>query len=505
MSARTNSIKFTMGSPRYYLIFGTEADVDIRLEGVMPFIVSTDAKKTDPAMRKLIRTHVMIGKNRGRTLPSRTRKPTQLWAKVNRTSTEGSDESADSFTTKSSLVVPSRVGTDVSFIQFADTVEPSSIAVIFHFTHIAKKALFPLEACIHFDRDGTWVLPLTIDAAYLHSMILMTGYIDSLIRGQSGTSNQETPSSLIKTLQLLRKRLLLEDEEAMSSYTTISVVLSLAVYSYLKSEYETARHHMEGLRKIVDLRGGLANFKNNVKLLIEMLRWDIGMTLRSGVKPLFFSDASWEPPIPYPSRALSSELEFFNTRGSICIPEERFQGVDNDLVKAWENTFRFSLLVNLAFETAHKIPKEILLDTMASVMYRLLQMSFETGSVDEAMRLGLLAFSSSIFLQWQGVKLSYEHLPVTYRACLVNLKLSDGSPPLLLWLLVIGSIAIFGEPDSVWLKPWLRVNINLCGVTSWGEMQEILQSFLWIGLVHDKPGKALFDSTLSLGHTVNVR
>jgi hypothetical protein len=37
-------------------------------------------------------------------------------------------------------------------------------------------------------------------------------------------------------------------------------------------DYKTAKHHMAGLRKIVDLRGGLHAFSYNTKLIIELLK-----------------------------------------------------------------------------------------------------------------------------------------------------------------------------------------------------------------------------------------
>jgi hypothetical protein len=42
----------------------------------------------------------------------------------------------------------------------------------------------------------------------------------------------------------------------------------------------------------------------------------------------------------------------------------------------------------------------------------------------------------------------------------------------------------------------LLVNIRLCEIDSWIKMQDLLMSFMWIGLVHDKPGKGLFNLTV---------
>ena len=124
---------------------------------------------------------------------------------------------------------------------------------------------------------------------------------------------------------------------------------------------------------------------------------------------------------------------------------------------------------------------------------------FEAGSIEEAIRLGLLAFSSSVLLQWKQPGMSYDHLATTYRDCLAKLKCSAIPSRLWIWLLVVGAVSVFGHADDKWLKPWLHVHIDLAEVASWTDMQDILKSLLWFGLVLDKPGKDVFDSTIVYG------
>jgi hypothetical protein len=173
-------------------------------------------------------------------------------------------------------------------------------------------------------------------------------------------------------------------------------------------------------------------------------------------------------------------------------------GISEDLVQAWAFLKRFCSTINSAFEHKRQLPKETLLNPMASVMYRLLRMnSFDPTSIDEAIRLGLLAFSSHIFLDWQDVKLPHTYLPKIYRNCLLNLKLPGALPSQnLLWLLIVGSLSIFTEADDHWLIPWVRANIELCGAHDWSELRGQLKAFPWIDFLHDKPGQAIFDAAV---------
>ena len=202
---------------------------------------------------------------------------------------------------------------------------------------------------------------------------------------------------------------------------------------------------------------------------------------------MFFDDFFQEPfnPYPYKTRAQS--------------PREKLpNGIDGDLARALVVMKRFCSQINSAAEAGHKLPDGILLDTMASVMYRLFDMAFEADSVNEAIRLGLLAFCSDIFLRWPDVKFSYIRFGNTYKDCLLCLEsMGSASSDVWLWLLMIGAISTFTEQDDTWLKPRIHQSIKSCGIKSWSETRDVLASFLWIGLVHDRPGKQIFDSTLS--------
>lgn len=93
---------------------------------VLPFIVSTDTRNVDAGTRKLIRSHVMRGKNKGKT-PMKTIKSTdcthiQLRADypvVSCAITElGMIEAS----------IPRPIGSEIASIRFADTAEPALIA-----------------------------------------------------------------------------------------------------------------------------------------------------------------------------------------------------------------------------------------------------------------------------------------------------------------------------------------------------------------------------------------
>lgn len=189
----------------------------------------------------------------------------------------------------------------------------------------------------------------------------------------------------------------------------------------------------------------------------------------------------------------SSQAEVTNN------PELLLDDINKDLVATWVVMAEFSHMINRTAKSQHRIATETFLHTMASVMYRLLDMTkFKVDSIEEVIRLGLLAFSSSVFLQWKQLGLSYNYLAITYRNCLAESRCSNTPPKLLLWLLMVGAVSVFRCDDEKWLRPRLRANIgSIGGLKSWTDMHDILVSFMWIGLVLDEPGKEVFDSTMT--------
>jgi hypothetical protein len=138
---------------------------------------------------------------------------------------------------------------------------------------VAMRITCPLIMAIGFQADNNeWPNLIRLDAAGLHiTAFVVEGFIERILRRQENSINPGAMLHVQKGLRLLRERLLGEDDETKLSDSTISVVLKLAVAAHFIGDYKALKQHMEGLRKMVDLRGGLDVFKGQ-HLLVEMLR-----------------------------------------------------------------------------------------------------------------------------------------------------------------------------------------------------------------------------------------
>lgn len=85
------------------------------------------------------------------------------------------------------------------------------------------------------------------------------------------------PSQLVllhlsKALELLRKRLSAPDEALKISDSTMLAVMTLAIQARMAAEYDSAKSHMRGLRKMVTIRGGITALTSRTKLAMEIAK-----------------------------------------------------------------------------------------------------------------------------------------------------------------------------------------------------------------------------------------
>lgn len=146
--------------------------------------------------------------------------------------------------------------------------------------------MFPLEQCLLFEgRAEEWVAPLVRDPAYLHAMIFMSQFYFDIIVPRKLDSNAADRRTMphylhyLKTIRILRERLATDDDgQTRLSNATAAAIMGLAAHAHLTDNARTSRHHMEGLYKIINLRGGISSFKDNIKLLVEIFRYVLSLS-----------------------------------------------------------------------------------------------------------------------------------------------------------------------------------------------------------------------------------
>ncbi|KAF5555827.1 fungal specific transcription factor factor domain-containing protein [Fusarium napiforme] len=218
------------------------------------------------------------------------------------------------------------------------------------------------------------------------------------------------------------------------------VVVILGLAAEMIGDRTAAENHAAGMARIVDLRGGL-----------QMLRFD-------------------NPRLP----------------AKVC-----------RLSNVWRDLEEFAKLGNIASQTGRKLQPNIFSEVMVSILYRLLALSPESVS-ENAFRLGMMAFTASIFFRWRDMKQRQAYLDESFRDALMEMKNAFVQPPstVLLWLLVIWRTnSVQGGGDEA-IEEWLLEVMGGLGICSWPELHRTLKSVLWIDCLFDASSQRILEPIL---------
>ncbi|OIW27676.1 hypothetical protein CONLIGDRAFT_444179 [Coniochaeta ligniaria NRRL 30616] len=459
-----------------------------------PFIVTTSLAGQDAETRKLIRRHVMLGKNKERRGPRSRPRNTPIGSWINgdhdpacqeelQTSRGAKDDAAVADTPS-----PRMMGSDLAFFRFADDMAPGDLELVFKFFTVIGPGMYPFDLCTAFHpQNSVWFEYLALDAGYVHSVLFATrAFFDW--RGGTGSPvlSHKSLAHLAKTLELLRNRLDNPSSGGEStSESTISTVVGLTVAADCLGDRDAAAKHTAGLHRMISLRGGLGTLSHNRQLQIKACRADLGVAISGGSKPLFFSDGmmSWKS---YLAPEVSRHTDLYDVLAS---PDQR-------LVNVWVDLKEFCRAANIGVVTGRKLDPELFQEVMTSVQYRLLHLDYgggsgEGGAWHEAIRLSMLAFATTVFLKIRGLEIGYEDLSRRLRAAMLALDYAGDAVEreMMLWMAFVAGMSMFhGRVDGGWLKDYLSV----AGVTSWKATRSILKDRLWVDCIHDKQGEAVY-------------
>ncbi|CAI6341392.1 unnamed protein product [Periconia digitata] len=433
----------------------------------------------------------MRGKNKGRSL-----KKSPKSAPVDSPSVLSSTPVADGLRAQclsSEFVVPRPICSEMVTLPFADTAEPSMIADMISFISMSSRAMYQLDDCIMIDIGGmldAWFAPLLTDAAFFNGVCMTVGaYLrESLGRRHSSETQQADHIHYAKTIRMLQARITSEDDEIRLSDTTIMTVLCMLGHAYTSGDLVTAEKHCHGLLKLVSMRG-VKSLLRNTRLCVEIIRCDLYTANDSMSTPILLTLKN----IPWPLRSYDIPMQQMSLT-ALC---QRF---DPELAAIWVAMAGFSAQVNAASHDAGpRISEEHFLESMTSIMYRLLLRRYPIGSIDEAFRLGLIAFSSPVFLHWNRVELPDEKFIAAYRHAIMSLRLKSTNiePHELVWLLMVAAVSKAHELKSLeWLIPWLKIILETCYVQTWYDLKSMLHRVMWIDLVYDSVAQDMFDTVM---------
>ncbi|OHE94943.1 hypothetical protein CORC01_09737 [Colletotrichum orchidophilum] len=468
------------------------------------FVITDTSGKPKSDDRKLIRSHVMRGKNT-RASHSGPKRPT-TW--VNQSSPDPPQETEQFAPRSLSTIIKEprkarlyseawvehvfRTPNDLYMFQFADDIDAASRGMLFEFYAIIKETMYPIEWCLQYDESKTpWFYWLLTDAAFLHSILFTVGLLHDSVKGES--ASKKTNFHVWKTLHLLNKNI--ANQNMALADSTIATIVSMCMVAEIFGQRDSAAAHIKGMRQIVKLRGGIESFSHNLQLQVKICRVDIGWSLCTGDTPLYFQNSfSWEP-------AFSPILGKLPVGSEICPGSSHIllllDASDSRLGNVFQDLHDFSRLATALYQTNRKIDPNLFQQFMTCVQYRLLYLEATTQNpLADLGRLGMISYITTLFLQVQGAKISFTSLASNLRSACQNFEVLASTCSttrlLLAWTLVVGAISVLEEEDDSWLLPKLANLRDSLGPT-WPEAKAKLEEVIWTENIHDSAGIKVFE------------
>ncbi|VUC31523.1 unnamed protein product [Clonostachys rosea] len=456
----------------------------------LSFIVTTPAQKQTRCQNQQIKRHaakVCPPRQRPRRLvlrgPSRHHKHTRTTNRVLAPAEQKRAMPASSYAPILGSAMTITSGESMSSIP-----SPRSLHSLATFFFLVSLEMYPKELCIQLDdgkNDVYWIGTAFRDQVYLHAILALSGvFFDT---HQVGSHTPEPYTHSIKALQLLQDRLLVMKESDCFSDATIMSIFALASAADIADDLPTVDRHLRGLKRIIDVRGGMGNLRTSTPdLLGKICRLDLSLAVRTWRPTVFFNQVvSWDPYLVI-SRVPQDDND--ETMSSWIT-----ENLEPRLCTIWEDLRQFRRMSVFANEENHKIPKDTFSELMVSLLYRLVNLSYDLDSPNEVVRLGLVGYASSIFLQWTK-KVEFPHLRHMLGGTLkgVHSGISDIPMPARLWLFFTWHLLRPPEQEAGILDGLLET--TYCNETplSWSHVQGLLRSSVWIGHMHDTEGEAIY-------------
>ncbi|KAL2131852.1 hypothetical protein VTI74DRAFT_4540 [Chaetomium olivicolor] len=313
--------------------------------------------------------------------------------------------------------------------------------------------------------------PLALEDSALFHVSLQTACLDEELMAQKGFHTSEL--LMADSVALLRRKV--EDTSLAVQDGTMNSVITLATIEYGKGNIKVAGMHVNGVKKLVDLRGGINSVRQTSPLTARMVSW-VSMLIMCHPQFDTQNDAGVGhgiPPIPEWLDALQPQdgpLDF------------NLLGVDHDVV----NVF---IRLRRVFHLAQRIPltSARLHDLTCFVIHRLLLSAPEMTGLETSPLTESIRYATVLYMFIVQGPTYYSHVVIfsqILNRIIANLKQLESLPrvyhPIDVWLLSVGIVSSTGTLHYQWLMDRAKDVAASLQIGSWDEAFLHIKDILWL-------------------------
>ncbi|OAK98702.1 hypothetical protein IQ06DRAFT_378573 [Phaeosphaeriaceae sp. SRC1lsM3a] len=453
-----------------------------------------------PEERRLIRSHVMRGKNAGRPRPPR--KP--LVHRKEELSISRSDDKRQEVGEIKHILYPHQpLWNELSLTSYPYYIGPEKERFVYQRLWIIAKALYPPEFCTEVNLSHyAWFRFVLEDVAYFHCLLAICFSFTTHFGGPRRISS-EALRHISQAYRMTNERL--SSFEACSDQA-IAVVTMLAIYQRMHHQQAVGLVHFQGLRRMVELRGGLAKLASENRALAQKpWRLALEFALQDGAPATFslgdvygshhstgfksFNNASDE-----------QNQELMHRRMTRSVLPTCTVDVDPTLLQLLTSINDFTNFLNSTTDKTKLDPLDYS-DAVCFLLHRLLAYApisplhrHHLPQLDNLIHLTLVTVMTTLLPEYGHNQARYDLLTNQLRETLQTMRAPETAKEqaVLLWAVFVAYVTILDDmEDEAMLNRMAVENSETLKLHYWDDLKRLLCSFGWIGVLYDKAGSRL--------------
>ncbi|KAI3333314.1 hypothetical protein F4824DRAFT_473041 [Ustulina deusta] len=467
------------------------------------FVDQSDINNKDE--RKLIRSHVMKGKNLGKKRPKRERNSKSTANKSTIPHRTGVGNESTSIATlqhpqceSSILAVTRQIANDLSLLSPTREIASQTMFHIRQMSFYILDVTSPSEFCQSTGvTQWIWFQLAFYNEAYFHCTVAIASACAAFLTGDSCHS----PVALChmsEAYRLINQKL--SSNEPLSD-TTVAVVAAVNTYDRLYGNPQKAMIHLNGLVSLITLGGGISELaKRNIIIAEKAFRSDIELALSCGSTPKFSSEDVPRHLILTDSRGCREPYKHGEAE---LVESILYQSVSAELSEIVLDVLRFSHLLDQA-SRANKLDSVAYQCTLTYVGYRLLEIklprydSRAATSFDTLVQLALTGFQNTFCFGLGRKIMTFPLVVERFISAAQTIREDNKSQQMVVfWALLMGRVSALTRDDDFWLVPRLKALAHELGLRTWPEASNALRAFPWVKAAHEAQGERFWNTKLA--------
>ncbi|KAH7095519.1 hypothetical protein FB567DRAFT_586834 [Paraphoma chrysanthemicola] len=437
---------------------------------------------TDPSIgpkdRRLIRSHVMRGKNAGRPRPARTPLKHQTFiAPITDIIQDPKPEELQDLDLRHTLKLDRLFWNELTIASFPEQISAQTRRFVYQHFHtlLAISSSFP--STLPFGSSAPPPFPSLPSTVHAHISAAYT-LTNALLSGPDACSDR-----------------------------AIAIVTMLAVFQRIHHQHDVGLVHFGGVRRMIEGRGGLSGVMRESRGVGgKVWRLALEFALQDGTKPVFDVEE-------VPDTSATIRLAHHYTSYSYQIPDS-IPGLERTLYHHHASVHALTQHLNSIPSTPSQtqVPKISPLeysDIISHQLHRLLSYaplnpSRPINALDDLVHLVLVAIMTTLMPEYGHLQARYDLLAGLLRSSIRRMGMvtgrEGGYEGVLLWAVLVGKVTVLSrekDEDEVCMLELTRNLRMRLKIATWEETEKILCGYGWICVMYHRAGRKWWDRMCS--------